>query len=86
MLTSIRADDREEPTSLPGAKVGNVATWSTGNTHQGDPDAATFVPAGCDTVMLTPHHWFMGPPSKVRSLQSLIDVYHASVGNNCVLE
>lgn len=36
--------------------------------------------------MLTPHHWFMGPPSKPRTLASLIDTYHASVGNNCVLE
>ena len=49
-------------------------------------DAQTFVPAGCDTVMLTPHHWFMGPPSKPRTLESLIETYHASVGSNCVLE
>ncbi len=48
--------------------------------------AQTFVPAGCDTVMLTPHHWFMGPPSKPRTLESLIETYHASVGSNCVLE
>jgi alpha-L-fucosidase len=37
-------------------------------------------------VMLTPHHWFMGPPSKPRTLESLIETYHASVGSNCVLE
>lgn len=48
--------------------------------------ASTFVPAGCDTVMLTPHHWFLGPPSHPRTLQSLIQTYHASVGRNCVLE
>jgi hypothetical protein len=27
-----------------------------------------------------------GPPSKVRTLQSIIDAFHASVGSNCVLE
>ena len=71
----------EEPATLRGP------TWSTGTTRQGDPDdSKNFVPAGCDTVMLTPHHWFEGPPSKVRSLQSLVDAYHASVGSNCVLE
>eukprot|EP01047_Picozoa_sp_COSAG01_P044320 COSAG01_NODE_3996_length_5448_cov_24.489250_6_plen_189_part_00 len=70
----------EEPTTLRGP------VWSTGNTRQGDPGADTFVPAGCDTVMLTPHHWFLGPPSKPRTLASLIATYHASVGSNCVLE
>lgn len=28
----------------------------------------------------------MGPPSKPRTLESLIETYHASVGSNCVLE
>jgi alpha-L-fucosidase len=53
----------------------------------GSPTGNTFVPAGCDTVMLEPHSWFTGPPrEKSRSLASLIEVYHDSVGKNCVLE
>jgi alpha-L-fucosidase len=28
----------------------------------------------------------VGPSSKVRTLQSIIDAFHASVGSNCVLE
>lgn len=60
--------------------------WSTGTTNQGAPDDARFLPTGCDTILMTPHTWFWEPGMGVRSLAEMIDVYHATVGNNCVLE
>ena len=60
--------------------------WSTGATNQGLPDDPQFVPTGCDTILMTPHTWFWVPGMGVRSLAEMIAVYHATVGNNCVLE
>lgn len=62
------------------------AIWSTGTNGQGDPNGTDFVPAGCDTVLMTPHTWFAIEGMGVRSLADMIDSYHATVGNNCVLE
>lgn len=60
--------------------------WSTGTGRQGDPDGSAFVPTGCDTVLTTPHTWFAIKGMGVRSLQDMIRSYHATVGNNCVME
>jgi len=50
------------------------------------PDDPSFLPTGCDTILMTPHTWFWVPGMGVRSLAEMITVYHATVGNNCVLE
>jgi len=60
--------------------------WSTGATRQGDPNGTAYVPAGCDTVLMTPHTWFAIEGMGVRTLADMINSYHATVGNNCVME
>merc|ERR1712166_1601456 len=67
-----------------GLPVGPI--WSTGTQHQGDPNSTQFVPTGCDTVMMSPHTWFAIAGMGVRSLDDMINSYHATVGNNCVME
>eukprot|EP00397_Hematodinium_sp_SG-2012_P033133 GEMP01035354.1.p1 GENE.GEMP01035354.1~~GEMP01035354.1.p1 ORF type:complete len:321 (+),score=58.09 GEMP01035354.1:783-1745(+) len=60
--------------------------WSTGTSGQGDPMGSDFVPTTCDTTITENRVWFYKPRMKVRSLKDLINVYHSTVGNNCVLE
>ena len=67
-----------------GLPVGPI--WSLGPNKQGDPNGSTFVPTGCDTVLMTPHTWFAIKGMGVRSLQDMINSYHRTVGNNCVME
>ena len=82
------ADVSPHPIKWVGTESGSIGgpIWSTGVSRQGDPDADDYVPAGCDTVITTPHTWFAIQGMGVRSLGSLIDTYHSTVGNNCVLE
>lgn len=76
------------PVKWVGTESGSIGgpIWSTGVSRQGNPDASEYVPVGCDTVITTPHTWFAISGMGVRSLGSLIDTYHSTVGNNCVLE
>ncbi|OBT73548.1 hypothetical protein VF21_07195 [Pseudogymnoascus sp. 05NY08] len=62
-------------------------TWSTGTTNDGgDPTSPIFCPAECDTTLQTDDRWFFGVDQPLRSIEEMIDVYHTSVGRNCVLE
>ncbi|KAJ5355169.1 alpha-L-fucosidase [Penicillium cataractarum] len=61
--------------------------WSSGLTNDGgDPQSPYFCPAECDTTLQTGDRWFYGVNQTLRSLEEMIDVYHNTVGRNCVLE
>eukprot|EP01012_Entosiphon_sulcatum_P023067 TRINITY_DN28054_c0_g1_i1.p2 TRINITY_DN28054_c0_g1~~TRINITY_DN28054_c0_g1_i1.p2 ORF type:complete len:452 (+),score=93.83 TRINITY_DN28054_c0_g1_i1:50-1405(+) len=64
----------------------NYPIWSTGTDGQGDPSSQDWVPAGCDTTLQDGDHWFYVPGMTIRSLATLIDVYHHTVGQNGLLE
>ena len=78
----------ENPVKWVGTESGlpQGPIWSLGSTYQGDPNGTDFVPTGCDTVLMTPHTWFAIKGMGVRSLQDMINSYHRTVGNNCVME
>jgi alpha-L-fucosidase len=52
----------------------------------GDPQSPYFCPAECDTTLQTGDRWFYGVNQTLRSLEEMKDVYHKTVGRNCVLE
>jgi len=61
--------------------------WSTGcGYNQGDPNSDDWCSPGCDTTLQVNDLWFFTPVVDIRSLKELTDVYHATVGNNGVLE
>ncbi|KAJ5090524.1 Glycoside hydrolase family 29 [Penicillium argentinense] len=61
--------------------------WSTGVTNDGgDPTSPYFCPAECDTTLQTEDRWFFGVDQPLRSIEEMIDVYHRTVGRNCLLE
>ncbi|ROW12005.1 hypothetical protein VPNG_05268 [Cytospora leucostoma] len=65
----------------------NEEIWSTGVTNDGgDPTSKYFAPAECDTTLQTEDRWFWGKGQPLRSLDEMIDVYHQTVGRNCLLE
>lgn len=65
----------------------NEEIWSTGVTNDGgDPTSEYFAPAECDTTLQTDDRWFWGADQPLRSLGEMIDVYHQTVGRNCLLE
>ena len=78
----------KNPVKWVGTESGliNGPIWSVGSQHQGDPNGNVFVSTGCDTVLMTPHVWFAVKGMGVRPLSTMIDVYHQTVGNNCVME
>ncbi|RJE17814.1 hypothetical protein PHISCL_09851 [Aspergillus sclerotialis] len=45
-----------------------------------------FCPSECDTTLQNKDRWFYGVNSTIRSLDEMIDVYHNTVGRNCLLE
>ncbi|CAF1177970.1 unnamed protein product [Adineta steineri] len=78
--------------SNPARWIGNemgVApdpNWSTGTTDGGgDPDSSVFCPAECDTTLQQHDRWFWGVNATLRPLSELIQVYHQTVGRNCIL-
>ncbi|OQE22293.1 hypothetical protein PENSTE_c010G06341 [Penicillium steckii] len=61
--------------------------WSTGVTNDGgDSKSPYFCPAECDTTLQTEDRWFFGVNQPLRSIEEMIDVYHKTVGRNCLLE
>lgn len=67
---------------LPGIEI-----WSSGVSNDGgDPSSPYFAPAECDTTLQTQDRWFWGEDQPLRSLAEMIDVYHQTVGRNCILE
>lgn len=52
----------------------------------GDPTSPYFAPAVCDTTLQTEDRWFWGEDQPLRSLDEMIEVYHQTVGRNCLLE
>lgn len=52
----------------------------------GDPESPYFCPAVCDTTMQVDTQWFYNKDKALRSFSELRDVYHTSVGRNCILE
>lgn len=67
--------------------------WSTGCTKPGagstgeSPKTATnFCPKCGDCTLQTPDHWFWMPNTPIKSLRTLIQMYHGTVGSNSVME
>jgi alpha-L-fucosidase len=60
--------------------------WSTGTSGQGDPTSSVWNAAVTDTTLQNGDHWFYLEGESIRTLPELVDVYHASVGANSVLE
>ena len=61
--------------------------WSTGVTNDGGyPGSPYFCPAECDTTLQTEDRWFWGEDQPLRSFEQMVDVYHKTVGRNCMLE
>lgn len=52
----------------------------------GNSTSPYFCPAVCDTTLQTNDRWFYGVNQSLRSIQELVEVYHRSVGRNCLLE
>lgn len=52
----------------------------------GDSKSPYFCPAECDTTLQTEDRWFFGVDQPLRSIEEMIDVYHKTVGRNCLLE
>lgn len=65
---------------------GGAPIWSTGSTKLGDPDSTVWMPKACDTTLQTGDTWFYEPGLPIRSLATMIEVYHQTVGRNGVLE
>lgn len=67
-----------------GTEAGTApaSDWSTGYTGGGDPDADIFQPAECDTTLQNGDAWFYNPTIGIRSLATLVGVYHGTVGRN----
>ena len=76
------------PVCWVGTESGNPGgeIWSTGGSSKGDPNSDVFCPKGCDTTLQNGDVWFFEAASTIRSLQEMIEVYHATVGMNGVLE
>lgn len=51
----------------------------------GDPNSPFFCPSECDTTLQTQDRWFYGVDQPLRSFKEMVDVYHTSVGRNCIL-
>ncbi|UNI23119.1 hypothetical protein JDV02_008957 [Purpureocillium takamizusanense] len=72
-----------------GTEMGQAPeeNWSTGLTNDGgDSGSPFFCPAECDTTLQTQDRWFWGVNQPLRPIKEMIDVYHKTVGRNCVLE
>ena len=67
------------------AGVAPDPTWSTGYSGGGDPDSDIFQPAEADTTLQEGDQWFYNATVGVRSLATLLDVYHGTVGRNAFL-
>lgn len=65
--------------------VAPVDTWSSGLVDGGDPTSPFFNPAECDTSLQLQGRWFWGQTTGLRSFKEMVDVYHQTVGRNCVL-
>lgn len=52
----------------------------------GDAESPYFCPSVCDTTVQVDTQWFYNEDKALRPLSELIDVYHTSVGRNCILE
>lgn len=60
--------------------------WSTGESGQGDPNSDIWCPAACDTTLQDFDNWFFVRGLSIRTLDTLKDVYHKTVGQNGHLE
>eukprot|EP00759_Apiculatamorpha_spiralis_P008892 PhF_6_TR1571/c0_g1_i1/m.2861/K01206/FUCA; alpha-L-fucosidase len=79
------------PLRWVGTEMGTppYPVWSTasgGDNGQGSANGTAFIPATCDTTLQQYDHWFWTPGCPVRTMRELIQVYHDSVGSNCVME
>lgn len=63
------------------------ADMSRGITNDGgNSTSPVFCPAECDTTVQTNDRWFYGVNQPLRSIEELVEVYHRTVGRNCLLE
>ncbi|KAK7731783.1 hypothetical protein SLS53_008604 [Cytospora paraplurivora] len=86
-LTELWFDGGYSASQMEKSGLPNEEIWSTGVTNDGgDPTSKYFAPAECDTTLQTEDRWFWGKGQPLRSLDEMIDVYHQTVGRNCLLE
>lgn len=72
---------------MPYAHLQTNTSTSSGVTEDGgSPDSPIFCPSECDTSLQNQGRWFYGVDTGIRSLEEMIDVYHNTVGRNCILE
>lgn len=70
---------------LPGkSDIWSTASQAGDYSGAGDPNSPVFAPPGCDTHLQTDGWFWTGAP--VRTLSDLQQVYHETVGRNCVIE
>lgn len=75
-----------------GFPVAPDEIWSTGcdivgeNGATGHPDSPVWCPKGCDTTLQENDEWFYIPEVPIRSLSTMMEIYHQTVGRNGVLE
>lgn len=60
--------------------------WSTGCSGVGQINSTLWCPKGCDTTLQVDDTWFYDSTKAIRSLSDMVNVYHATVGRNGVLE
>ena len=84
-------EDCVRPTSVRwiGTEDGTAPdpNWSTGVSNDGgQPTSDLFCPSECDTTLQENDRWFWGANQQLRPLAELVEVYHMTVGRNCVLQ
>ena len=67
-----------------GDDIWSLGCSDTGGT--GDPNSTEWCPKGCDTTLQDRDEWFYVPNITIRSLETMMQIYHHTVGRNGVLE
>eukprot|EP01062_Namystynia_karyoxenos_P007688 TRINITY_DN12701_c0_g1_i1.p1 TRINITY_DN12701_c0_g1~~TRINITY_DN12701_c0_g1_i1.p1 ORF type:complete len:478 (+),score=111.41 TRINITY_DN12701_c0_g1_i1:82-1434(+) len=70
----------------PSRDCGSGDVWSLGSGNHGDPNSTQYNPKFCDPQLFQEHIWFWEPNLKVRSLETMIPIYHDIVGRGMVME
>jgi len=76
------------PIRWVGTEAGQAPdpNWSTGDGDGGgDPNSTNWNPAECDTTLQQNDRWFWAANYPLRPISELVDVFHETVGRNCML-
>mmetsp|Transcript_30038 Transcript_30038/g.44514 ORF Transcript_30038/g.44514 Transcript_30038/m.44514 type:complete len:469 (+) Transcript_30038:78-1484(+) len=72
--------------TYPVWSTGCVGTSGAGNTGESPETATNFCPKCGDCTLQSPDVWFWEPNIPIKSLDTLKDMYHGTVGQNGVME